>query len=150
VVVIEGLAVRGHPLAVALHLHLLHVRGEAAQRLRVREERARAVLLKVEIPHAEQAHQHGQVPLERRRRAVHVDRARAVEEVVDGLGAERERDGQLADRRGDGETAAHPVPEGEDARRRHAPARGRGGLARARDEVRCVHLGRGRAPRLEL
>ena len=57
----ERRAVHGHALSVRLHVHLLDVRGEAKQRLRVGQKRAARVLEEGRVPDADQTHHGGNV-----------------------------------------------------------------------------------------
>ena len=70
----DGVAVEVDRLAVALHVELLQVRGEAGEVLAVRQDRLGLGAEEVVVPDADEAEQHGQVPLDRRGAEVLVDR----------------------------------------------------------------------------
>jgi hypothetical protein len=57
----HGLARHGHRLAVALHVELLQVCGEASQATVVRQHGERRQVEAVDVPDAQQPHQHRQV-----------------------------------------------------------------------------------------
>jgi hypothetical protein len=89
-----------------MNTHLLDVRREAHERLRVGQQRARGVPQERRVPHAEQSHYHGQVRLERRGREVRVHGLRALKEpahhgeaIVDREGADAHRGADAARRR---------------------------------------------------
>ena len=125
-------AVDAHALAVALHVQLLHVRGEAEQGLGVGQDGAALVAQEGGVPDAQQAHQHGDVLAQGRCGEVLVDVACARQELLQDLEAEDEGEGQHAHGGADRVSATHPVPEAEDVGRVYTELRdqrhgGRGG-----------------------
>ncbi|OEI67192.1 hypothetical protein Cus16_3201 [Curtobacterium sp. ER1/6] len=133
-------------LAVRLHRELLQVRGEAVQVLRVGQHRVALRAEEVRVPDVEQAHEDGDVLLERRGADVLVDRVEAREELLPVLLADGDDDAR-ADGRVDRVAAAHPVPEAEgvlrvDAERGDLVERGRDGDEVLRDGVRLLVVAR--------
>src|ERR1700690_3256699 len=63
--VVHGLAVEGHVLAVAFHLELLQVRRKALEIVRVRHDADGLRAEKVVVPDAKQAHQDRKILLQR-------------------------------------------------------------------------------------
>ena len=133
-VVGDGVAVAVDALAVALHVPLLEVGGEAVKVLVVREDGVRLGAEEVHVPDAEERHDHRQVPLGRRSLEVLIHRVRAIEQLLEAGHPDDAGDRQ-ADRRPERVAAADPVPEREhvgdvDAERAHLFLR-----RRDRDEV---------------
>ena len=81
-------------LAVALHLQLLEIGGEAPEPLVVRDHSVRGVAEDVAVPDAEQPHQDRDVVLDRRFAEVLVDLVAAAEKVVEAVRPDRDRERQ--------------------------------------------------------
>ena len=114
---VERRAVAIDALAVALHLELLQVRGQALQVLFVRQHRVRLRAEHARVPYAEQAEHDRHVLLDRRGAEVLVHLVGAVEHLLEMAVADGERNRQ-ADRRPQRIAAADPVPEHEHVLRR--------------------------------
>mmetsp|Transcript_91530 Transcript_91530/g.222282 ORF Transcript_91530/g.222282 Transcript_91530/m.222282 type:complete len:392 (-) Transcript_91530:190-1365(-) len=112
-VVRQRLPVDGHALAVGLHRHLLDVRRQLGERLRVRQNRPRGAVEERDVPHGEQAKRHRHVLLERRGGEVLVDVPRALEEFFHRVEAVLKRQREHADGGAHGVSTADPVPEPE-------------------------------------
>ena len=132
--IVDPRAVAPHRLAVALHVGLLEVGGQAVQMLAVGQHGVAAGAEKIAVPDAEQRHDHGHVALERRGAEVLVHRVRAGEQLLEAREADGERDRQ-PDRRPQGVAAADPVPELEHVLGADAERRDRLGVGRDRDEM---------------
>src|SRR5690348_15714719 len=79
-------------LAVALHLELLKKRREELEVLVVGQDRVRLRPEEQAVPGAEEAHESGDVPVERRRPEVVVRLARALEELRERVEPDDEGD----------------------------------------------------------
>ena len=109
---LDGAAVDVHRLAVALHVELLEVGGEAPEPLAVGQHRVGLRAQEVAVPDPQEPEQDRGVALDRGGAEVLVHRVEAREELPEALGPDR--DGQRqADGRVDRVAAAHPVPEAE-------------------------------------
>mmetsp|Transcript_5854 Transcript_5854/g.8860 ORF Transcript_5854/g.8860 Transcript_5854/m.8860 type:complete len:329 (-) Transcript_5854:328-1314(-) len=106
-------AVRGHALAVALHVHLLYVSGEAEQGLAVGQEGTRAVAQETGVPHPQQTHQHRNVLSDGCVEEVLVHVAAPRQELLHHLKPVVQRQGHHPHRRAHTEAASDPVPEAE-------------------------------------
>jgi hypothetical protein len=99
-------------LAVAFHLELLQIGGQAPQGAAVRRDAAAGEAVEVAVPDVEQPQAHRQVARQRRGAEVLVHGMRAGQQFTKALGAYG--DGQRqADGRPERITPAHPVPEAE-------------------------------------
>ena len=103
-------------LAVALHLQLLEIGGEAPEPLVVWDHAVRRVPEDVAVPAAEEPHQDRDVSLDRRFAEVLVDLVAAAEEFVEAVRSDGDRERE-PDARPDRIAAADPVPEAEHPRR---------------------------------
>ncbi len=119
---IGGRAVELDVLAVALHLQLLEIGGEAPEPLVVGDHAMRGVAEDVAVPDAEQPHEDRDVFLDRRCAEMLVDLVAAAEKFVEAVGPDRDRERQ-PDARPDRIAAADPIPEAEHARRLDAELR---------------------------
>src|SRR5207247_6253177 len=99
--VIQNPACAVDALAVRLHLELLQVCGQQAQRARIRQHRVRRSAEEIAVPHPDQRHQHRDVLLERRLREVAIDLVRAGQEFLKCVETHGARRGE-ADALGDG------------------------------------------------
>ena len=126
-------------LAVALHLQLLQIGGEAREVRRIGHDAERLRAEEVVVPDGQQAHQQRQVALRRRGAEMLVHRVEAREHVAEVFGADGDH-GRQADRRIHRVAAADPVPEAEHVGGVDAELAHRLGVGRERDEV----LGDGR------
>ena len=138
----DGGAVPPDGLAVGLHRQLLQVGREPTQLLRVGQHCVRLSTVEVDVPDVEQAHQHGDVALERGRAHMLVDGVETGQQLTERI--RTERDGERKPDRGvDRVATAHPVPEPERVRRVDAE---RGDLVERgghRHEVVCDGVGAG-------
>ena len=132
--VVDTDAVERHRLAVRLHRQLLEVRGEPFQVLVVRQDGDGLALEEVRVPDREQAQDDRQVPLERRRSEVLVDRVEAGEHPAEVFRADGDHRRE-ADRRVHRVAAADPIPELEHVRRVDAELRHFLGVRRDGHEV---------------
>ena len=127
-------------LAVAFHRQLLEIGGKTLEILLVRQDRDGLGPEKVVVPDRQQAHQHGQVLLERRGAEVLVHFMEAVEHGAEVFRADRQH-GRKAYRGIHGIAAADPVPEFEHIGRIDAELGNLGGVGRHRDEMLGDRLG---------
>ena len=111
--VIQNPAFAVDALAVRLHLELLQVCGQQAQRIRIRQHRVRRSAEEIAVPHPDRRHQHRDVLLERRLREVAIDIVRAGQEFLKPVETHGTRRGE-ADCRPHGEAPADPVPHRQD------------------------------------
>mmetsp|Transcript_5305 Transcript_5305/g.10126 ORF Transcript_5305/g.10126 Transcript_5305/m.10126 type:complete len:206 (+) Transcript_5305:1085-1702(+) len=102
-----------YALSIALHGHLLDVRRQLRQGLSVRQDRARRVPQKGNVPHREQSQNHGKVGAERRSAKVLVHRPGPLKEALHMAVSVLQGERQNSNCTGDAETATHPVPESE-------------------------------------
>lgn len=109
---VERLAFAVDALAVAFHVALLEVGGEAVHVLVVGKNRDGARAEEIVVPDADEAERHGEIFLRRRVEEVLVHRVRAFEHLDEFVVADAEDDGQ-ADGAPERVTAADPVPEAE-------------------------------------
>ena len=115
--VVDRAALAVDALAVRLHLELLQVRGQQAQRVRVGQHRVRRRAEEVRVPHADQRHQRRHVLLERRFGEM------AVDLVPPRAGTPRTPCQPIAHSRGEAhrrphrEAPADPVPHRQDLAR---------------------------------
>jgi hypothetical protein len=108
--VIDFRTIERDMLAVALHRQLLEIRREALQVLFVGQHRDGLCAKEIIVPHGQEAHQHWQVPLERRRAEVLVHLVKSVQQSAEAIRADGEHRRE-ADRRVHGIAPADPVPE---------------------------------------
>ena len=127
-------AVEAHALAVALHLQLLEIGGEAAEPLVVGDHRLRRVAQNVAIPHRQQPHKHGDVLAHRRGAEMFVHVVAAGQELLEALGADGDGERQ-ADARPDRIAPADPIPEAEHPRAVYAELAHLLQIGRHRDEM---------------
>ena len=132
--VVDLRAAERHVLAVALHRQLLEVGGEALHVGAVGQDGDGLRAEEVAVPDGEQAHQGGDVALERRRAEVLVHRVEAGEHRAEVLRADGDHRRE-ADRRVHRVAPADPVPEDEHVGRVDAELRHFLGVGRDRDEV---------------
>ena len=110
--VVYGLAVERHVLAVAFHLELLQVRRKALEIVRVRHDADGLRAEKVVVPDGKQAHQDRKVLLQRSSPEVLVHLVKSGEQFFEALRTDR-------DHRGESDGGVHriassnPVPEFE-------------------------------------
>jgi len=116
---VDGHAILGDALAVAFHVQLLQIGGEAAQILVVGRDGNGAAIEELAVPEAHHGQHHGHVLFQRGLAEVLVHRMRAGEEIAEVFKTHGQRHGQ-ADRRPDGIAATDPVPEREHIVRRNA------------------------------
>ena len=105
----DRLAATGHGLAVALHVELLEVGGEAGQLLAVGEDGVGLGAEEVRVPDAEQAEEHRQVVLDRRGAEVLVDQ-RGSRRAAPGSGSARCRSSPRARWPSRASSARRPSP----------------------------------------
>ncbi len=109
-------------LAVALHLQLLEIGGEAPEPLVIGDHPVRRVTENIAVPDAEQPHQDRDVPFDRRLAEMLVDLIAAAKKFVEAVGSDCDRERQ-PDARPDRIAAADPIPEAEYPRRLDAELR---------------------------
>mmetsp|Transcript_5809 Transcript_5809/g.21989 ORF Transcript_5809/g.21989 Transcript_5809/m.21989 type:complete len:451 (-) Transcript_5809:77-1429(-) len=112
-VVRQRLPVDGHALAVGLHRHLLDVRRQLGERLRVRQNRPRGAVEERDVPHGEQAERHRHVLLERRGGEVLVDVPRPFQKLLHRVETVLERQREHAHRGAHRVPTSDPVPKRE-------------------------------------
>lgn len=110
--VIHAVALTVDALAVAFHVALLEVSGEAMHVLVVRQDGLAGRAMEIVVPDAEQRERDRQIAFEISRAEMFVHFVRSGEERLEVLVADRQGDGET-DGRPQRVTAAHPVPEAE-------------------------------------
>ena len=108
--IVDGLAIDGHRFAVALHITLLKIGGEAMQRLVIGEDGVRLGTIEVIVPDAEQGHDDRDVLFKGGFCKMLVGPVSATEQFFEIIHADIERDRQ-ADCRPERIASADPVPE---------------------------------------
>ena len=111
-----GFSVPIHALAVAFHIALLEVGGEAVKILIVGKNGVRLGVVEVVVPDAEKGKSHGQVLLDGGFEEMFVHGVGALEKFCKPLIADREGNAQT-DGRPERVAPADPVPKGEHIRR---------------------------------
>ena len=132
--VLDRRALARHALAVALHVALLQIGRQIAQRLIIGQHGMRARPGEVGIPDADQAQQRRHVLAQIRRAEMLVHGVRALQKLGETVEADGERDRQ-PDRRPQRIASADPVPEAEHIGRVDAEGRDLLGIGRDRDEM---------------
>ena len=132
--VVHGAPVPGDALAVALHVHLLQVGGQAAQGLIVGQHGMARRAQEIRVPHAEQGQDDRHVGLQGGAQEVFVHGAGAGQQGLEAVHAGGDGDGE-ADGRPQGIAPPHPVPEFEHVGRIDAERRHRVPVGRQRGEV---------------
>ena len=110
--IVHVLAGHRDMLAVRLHRELLQIGRKPLQVLFIRQDRHRLGVEEVRIPDRQQAQQHRQVLLERRRLEVHVHRVEAGQQLIEVIRADRDHR-RKPDRRIHRVASADPVPKAE-------------------------------------
>ncbi len=136
----DRLAVERHVLAVALHGQLLEIGRETLEILLVGQHCDGLCAEEVVVPDADEAHEHRQVAVERRRAEVLVDGVEAVQHGAEVVGADRQHGGE-ADGGIHRIAAADPVPELEHVGGVDAELGDLLGVSRDRDEMLGDRLG---------
>jgi hypothetical protein len=121
-------------LAIAFHGQLLQIGRKALEVLLVGQHSHRLRPEEVVVPDAQQRHQHGEIPLERRGAEMLVHFVKAVQHGPVVIGADSQH-GRQADGRVHRITAADPIPEAEHVGRIDAEPRYLAGIGRNRDEM---------------
>ena len=121
-----------HGFAVRLHVELLQIGGKAREPLVIGDDGMGGASQHIAMPHAQEAHQRGDVFIERRLAKMRVDVEAATQKLHEMIGPDADRQSQ-SDRRPQRIAAADPIPKAEHALgvdaelRRFVQPRGHGG-----------------------